>query len=990
MKKNYFLKFVLPLMFLCNINLNAQTLSAGDIAIIGVGVDNEEILLVALADIPSGQSVFITDDEWNGSSFNSGEGFYEWVTPSITAGTVFTYDANSDTMSNGGVVTQRAGNITLSNSGDGVYIYQTSTNVYNTGTYTILGFAGEDSGDAGTLTGTGLTLGTNAVYFGGDNGVYSGVRTSNNKTGHLINIYNSAQWTTSGSGQTFDTTALVVTDASNPTVSFDSASSFENETDITFSANIPVTFTNHDAPVTISITVDGSSTAEGGDYTLNTTSLVFNANGTQNISLDINNDADSDNETVVLNITVSSGTADLGTSQHTVTITDDELPIASIPYNEDFSDCNTQNWTVATVGAELEWTCGSGYFEANAFDSSGAADDYLISPSFNMDAQTGEVLTFNSWTRFADASSPQIEFLYTTNYTGDPSTTSWNSSLSPTWPASDSQTSTSSGNVDVSGIAGTAVVFAFRYTSTGTGGGSTELWRIEDFDISLATTWTGSSGTDWATLGNWSNGIPTSSLNAIIPDVINAPIISASTGAEVNDIMITEPDGLSIASGGSLRVSGTASGNVTYTRVLATNNWYLVSSPVVGETIEDLIANHTFDTGTGSNIGISTYANDGTNWNYSTAASTGAVNSGTGYAVKLASAGNISFTGTIPTSDIGISITSNINGFNAIGNPYPSYIAVNDSADGINNILRLNDIDSDLLTEATLWCWNQSTSSYDQINQASEAFYIAPGQGFFVNSNGANTLSITEAMQSHQTDSFQRNNTETEKAKIELIATNGSITRSTKIYFIDGATTGFDNGYDSSIFSGVNESFSFYTHAVADGEGKRLGIQSLPNSDYENMIIPIGVDVNNSGKISFSINIANLPNGYNIYLEDKEAGTFINLNEVEKYDTNINVNTNGIGRFYLHVNQGVLSSGDDLDTNNLSIYQTSSNNIRVVGLQNGTTNISLYNTIGQQVFNISFEGNSVNDISIPNIDTGIYIIKLDTAGKSVNKKIIIE
>lgn len=962
------------------------TLSKGDIAIISISTGGEDFAFVTFVDLQAGTVIYFTDEEADGDlTMNTGEGTVQYTAPAggITAGTVVTGNSSGSATD---FSSTSDGSMTLGNSGDGIIAYQ-GTSVSNVTTF--LHAVGEDGSDVGTFPGGTLSA-SDYILMANDDGNYTGT-TSGTAAALFSAINDNSNWTVSGSASINPPASFSVIGASSPSIGFDAASSTENETDVTFSVNIPVTFTNYDAPVTVSVTVDGSSTAEGGDYTLNTTSLVFNANGTQNISLDINNDADSDNETVVLNIAVSSGTADLGTSQHTVTITDDELPTASVPYSEDFSDCNTQNWTVATVGAELEWTCGNGHFEANAFGSSGAADDYLISPSFNMDAQTGKVLTFSSWTQYADASSPQIQLLYTTNYTGDPSTTSWNSSLSPTWPASDSQTSTSSGNVDVSGIAGTAVVFAFRYTSTGTGGGSTELWRIEDFEISLATTWTGSSGTDWATLGNWSNGIPTSSLNAIIPDVTNAPIISAATGAEVNDIMITEPDGLSIASEGSLRVSGTASGNITYTRALATNNWYLVSSPVVGETIEDLIANHTFDTGTGSNIGISTYANDGTNWNYSTAASTGAVNSGTGYAVKLASAGNISFTGTIPTSDVGVSITSNTNGFNLIGNPFPSYIAANDGANGTNNILRVNDIDSDFLTEATLWFWNQSTSSYDQINQASGAFYIAPGQGFFVSSNGGlNTLSITEAMQSHQINSFQRNNTETERTKIELIATNSSITRSTKIYFINGTTTGFDNGYDSSIFSGVNESFSFYTHAVADGEGKKLGIQSLPNSDYENMIIPIGVDVNNSDKISFSINIGNLPSGYNVYLEDKETGAFINLNEAEKYDTNVNANTNGIGRFYLHVNQGVLSSGDDLDTNNLSIYQTSSNNIRVVGLQNGTTNISLYNTIGQQVFNTSFEGNSVNDINIPSIGTGIYIIKLDTTGKSVNKKIIIE
>jgi hypothetical protein len=284
-----------------------------------------------------------------------------------------------------------------------------------------------------------------------------------------------------------DNITVEANSAGGPTVGFDSSTNSENETNSTFNVSIPVTLSNYSADVDLSVTVNGSSTAEGGDYTLNTTELNFTADGTLNISLDINADADSDDETIILDIAETSATGiTITTSQHTVTVIDDDLPSASIPYNEDFSDCGTQTWTVATVGADTEWTCGSGYFEANAFGSTGPADDYLISPSFDMDAQTGEILSFNSSTSFADVTSPQIELLYTTNYTGDPSTTTWVDTLSPTWPANDS--SGNSGNIDVSGISGAAVHFAFRYTSTGTGPGDTEQWRIEDFDITTAST----------------------------------------------------------------------------------------------------------------------------------------------------------------------------------------------------------------------------------------------------------------------------------------------------------------------------------------------------------------------------------------------------------------------------------------------------------------------------------------------------------------------
>ena len=369
------------------------------------------------------------------------------------------------------------------------------------------------------------------------------------------------------------------------------------------------------------------------------------------------------------------------------------------------------------------------------------------------------------------------------------------------------------------------------------------------YSVTANTTWTGSSGTDWNTSGNWSNGVPTSSYNASIPDVTNAPIISVSTGATVKDLTINESEGLTINSGGSLIVSGTSTGNITYNRNIPTTNWYLVSSPVVGQTIVDFYTNESpvMGSGTGNdqNVAIAPYDNSQSDandrWDYYTEGELDGVGSddttdtfisGTGYAISMQSTGDVSFTGTINTSDINISITdatgSGGNAFNLVGNPYPSFIAANNNADATNNILKVNNTDNDFLSESTLWFWNQSTSSYNQINHASLAKHIAPGQGFFVSADGTYSFSITEAMQSHQgTDSFQRLTT---RPEIVLTLSNGTAIRNADIYYIEGTTTGWDNGYDSSIFGGVANEFAIYTHAVANGNGRDLGIQSLPNS----------------------------------------------------------------------------------------------------------------------------------------------------------------
>ena len=521
---------------------------------------------------------------------------------------------------------------------------------------------------------------------------------------------------------------------------------------------------------------------------------------------------------------------------------------------------------------------------------------------------------------------------------------------------------------------------------------------------------TAETDNNWNDTGNWSDGIvPTNSSNALLPSTIN---LSVNSAVEVNDLYafgtITVSDGNSLLvngdydgslgttilnSGSSLIVKGSSTGNITYKRNLATTDWYLVSSPVGGETIEDMISNNSFATGTGSNIGLAPYLNDGTAWDYQTSASTGSLTSGGGYAVKLSASGDVSFTGTMPVSDVGVLITSNTNALNLIGNPYPSFLPANDDADGINDDNDILSINSSDLTEQTIWFWDQSANGgvggYTQVNQASGGMYIAPGQGFFVSSSGSNTFNFTESMQSHQSsDSFSRNSNRSSRPEIKLALTDGNEVRNTDIFYIDGTTTGWDNGYDSTMFDEANNSFALYTHLVADSQGQDLGIQSLPNEDFESMIIPVGINASVGMEINISASSVNLPAGIKIYLEDKDNNTFTLLNDSSNFRTTLASDLNGIGRFYIRTSSGALSN-DNFDLNQVGVYPVD-NQLRIVGVQSGIASVRMYNILGKEVLNTSFQGNGFNEIVLPNLQTGVYIVQLQSENGKLNKKVIIE
>jgi hypothetical protein len=64
--------------------------------------------------------------------------------------------------------------------------------------------------------------------------------------------------------------------------------------------------------------------------------------------------------------------------------------------------------------------------------------------------------------------------------------------------------------------------------------------------------------------------------------------------------------------------------------------------------------------------------------------------------------------------------------------------------------------------------------------------------------------------------------------------------------------------------------------------------------------------------------------------------------------------------------------------------------LKITGLQKGETTMSLFNLLGKQIMTTSFDGANVNNISLPRLATGIYVVKLQTKTGEVNKKIILE
>ena len=78
-----------------------------------------------------------------------------------------------------------------------------------------------------------------------------------------------------------------------------------------------------------------------------------------------------------------------------------------------------------------------------------------------------------------------------------------------------------------------------------------------------------------------------------------------------------------------------------------------------------------------------------------------------------------------------------------------------------------------------------------------------------------------------------------------------------------GKTKGLDPGFDIGLFDGVQSDIRIYSKLIEKNQGISLVRQALPDSNYENLIIPIGVKANK--EIVFTAEVLNLPSGIKLF-----------------------------------------------------------------------------------------------------------------------------
>ena len=432
-------------------------------------------------------------------------------------------------------------------------------------------------------------------------------------------------------------------------------------------------------------------------------------------------------------------------------------------------------------------------------------------------------------------------------------------------------------------------------------------------------------------------------------------------------------------------VSGTGASTIEVQRLVTEDAWHLISAPHSDYTMDDLEAENTIDVhNTSSHVALA-YFNETTNsWVTSTSPS-GNMSPGIGYLTGVSDPGatTLSFTGApnFGNKTSLISIVNTNKGINAVGNPYTSALTVDAFIDANTSA-----IDASF---NAIYTYNPGSNQYEPNYDTNGQDYIQSCQGFLLkaDSDGGN-ISFTTAMQAHSTDAFYKKSASEENYSIiHLNINNGEKVSKTEIYFRENATTGLDRGKDFGIIK-RSEAFNIYTKLI-DDIGIDFITQSLPNSNFENLTIPVGIDFSNGGMLTFSTEIMNLPEECLVILEDRELGTFTDLKAPDsKYSVTLEANTSGTGRFFIHTFDAQTSIAEIDDLQNITIFAFDKE-IIVQGEIAEKSNVKVYDLSGRLVKQSVLENGYHNAISASDLKEGIYIIHLQVGNKIKTSKLFL-
>lgn len=475
--------------------------------------------------------------------------------------------------------------------------------------------------------------------------------------------------------------------------------------------------------------------------------------------------------------------------------------------------------------------------------------------------------------------------------------------------------------------------------------------------------------------------------------ITNGATLSVGTDISSSGTIIVQDGGNLIQTGSSVFASG--SYQVSQSGSGSANNYNFWSSPVSGATVPSVFSGangcdfYYYNAGASEFRRLSAYS---TCVPAVTADGSSTMTNGLGYSV--AGGGTPTFSGTVNTGNISVSVSS---GWNLIGNPYPSsisgtsFLATNSNTTG--TLYFWSDDGSagagyDATADYATWNSGGGTGATGGGSSTTPNGSVAVAQGYFVSVTSGSSISFNNGMRSGSNAQFFKKDDTIQRAWISAMAPEHS--SQILFAFTENATEGEDWSYDSKRFSSGSD-FAF--GSVLGEASEPYAIQSFSDEDLQTRReIPLSIYSTESGVTSFQLdNTENLDTNVVISITDKATGK-TQLLENGPFAVYLSANQLYDNRFYI-----LFKNKNAPDPTSVKEYRPSFLNLSYTDNQLFLNNVipmermDLITTTGSIVYSSELNASLEKTININGLSQGVYIARiLNEDGSIDSKKFVIQ
>ncbi|MFC6096816.1 T9SS type A sorting domain-containing protein [Flavobacterium qiangtangense] len=541
-------------------------------------------------------------------------------------------------------------------------------------------------------------------------------------------------------------------------------------------------------------------------------------------------------------------------------------------------------------------------------------------------------------------------------------------------------------------------------------------------------TWTcygSATSTTWNGL-TWSNGVPTSSLDATIAGDYSTA--STAQGAFTAKSLTINSGIFTIASGTTVTVEGIVNntqadsnlivktgGNLIQTTAVANTGAITVernsapivrldhtlwSSPVVAQNLYAFSPNTLTNRFYVYNTPTDTYVTTGIS-------ATSTFVPGKGFGVRApnnhpttATQWLGTFKGIPNNGEVTFAASTAGTGFNLVGNPYPSaisgtaFINANPSLNG-TLYFYAHSLSMDaqgVFPQGTNYAtWNLTGSTMATGSTVAPNGTIQVGQGFIVKATSAGDVTFTNAMRTADTDNqFFRTasqftaNSEVEKHRLWLNLTNpeGTAFNQILIGYVAGATEGFDRGFDGLSFGNTG---SFLSTKINEAD-YAIQARSLPFQSSD--VVPVSFTATTAG--SYTISLSNMDGLFSgdqtVFLKDNATNT---LNDLKSGSYTFSTTQGTFNNRFEVVYQTALSTPQSDFTANSVVAFKRSNVLNVETKNFEMASLKAYDVQGRLVYSKSGINASTVQLSDLQVQNGVLLLQVtSTEGTVATIKVI--